>query len=1032
MTTPDLRQQLQSTLGSAYVLERELGGGGMSRVFLAEEVSLGRQVVVKVLPPELAATVNIDRFRREIQLAAQLQHPHIVPLLAAGISDGLPYYTMPFVTGESLRARLARSGELPINDTIRILRDVLSALSYAHEQGIVHRDIKPDNVLLSKHHAVVTDFGVAKALSVATNVGSSLTSVGIALGTPAYMAPEQAAADPATDHRADIYALGAMAYEMLTGYKVFGDRSPQQMLAAHAVEQPTRVETRRPTVPPVLASLVMSALAKRPADRPQSVDEMLATLDSAGSLSGGTGASSGESATRGNVVAATSDSGKAPVDAGGSRPPDKSSLLLSTLARKRNVLVALALLIVAGIAGFAVSMRKGDSASQVLDRELVVVVPFRVAGAEASLSYLREGMLDLLAAKLTGEGGPRAADPRSVLSAWRRVTPSEQEDLSASENVKLAAALGAGQIILGSIVGTPSRLVMNATVFEVPSGRQIRSEATVEGPADSLASLVDQLTVQLLSLQAGEDQQNLAELASASLPAIRAYLDGKVAYRRGRYESATEHFHKALQIDSTFALAAIGLIVSSNWSGGDLIATGVRRAWESREKLSERDRMLLLGYAGLSYPVLPSVREGLVGLKGAAKLGPDQPDLLYEYGDILWHFGGTIGIPNSVKAASDMFARAYALDSSFAPAIEHLVDYAVITGDAPGIARLSARYLALDSVADHAAYIRWRAAVALGDSAALRQVRKKFPSLDLQNAWRIAGTAMLEGIGLRDADAVTAVLFARGEGQVQVQRVAVRLALNRGRQQSARALELVEMQRLPNDPRPPSDLLGSILYWDADRGDAATAVRAVERLALGPLRQRQHGQGRQHIAACTLGLWRLSNNDVKGARVVLPILRSTLRAAQESGYVTTQPTCLPYVETAIDIKLNPARLSANLRKLDAVSLMGSLDFFWIPFNIELARLYETSGDARKALEVIRRRPYHWAEGTEYLTTNLREEGRLAAKAGDREGAVRAYSHYLRLRDNPDAALLPQADSVRAALQRLGVPVSAFDRKPRAR
>src|ERR1700716_3919867 len=199
----DLRDQLQATLGNAYILERELGGGGMSRVFIAEDTSLGRKVVVKVLLPDLAATVNIERFRREIQLAAKLQHPHIVPVLSAGISDGLPYYTMPFSEGESLRARLARSGELPVHDTARILRDVLSALSYAHEHGVVHRDIKPENILLTGPFAVVTDFGVAKALSASTNESTLVTTVGMVLGTPAYMAPEQAAGDPAANHRAD-------------------------------------------------------------------------------------------------------------------------------------------------------------------------------------------------------------------------------------------------------------------------------------------------------------------------------------------------------------------------------------------------------------------------------------------------------------------------------------------------------------------------------------------------------------------------------------------------------------------------------------------------------------------------------------------------------------------------------------------------------------------------------------------------------------------------------------------------------------
>ncbi|HXY30086.1 MAG TPA: serine/threonine-protein kinase, partial [Gemmatimonadaceae bacterium] len=191
----DLRQRLQATLGSAYTLEQELGGGGMSRVYAATETALGRKVVVKLLPPDLAEGVSVERFKREIQLAAQLQQAHIVPLLAAGESGGLPYYTMPLVEGHSLRTRLA-AGPLPVTEAIGIMRDVAKALAYAHEHGVVHRDIKPDNVLLSGGSAVVTDFGVAKALSASKRApGGTLTQIGTSLGTPAYMAPEQAAAD---------------------------------------------------------------------------------------------------------------------------------------------------------------------------------------------------------------------------------------------------------------------------------------------------------------------------------------------------------------------------------------------------------------------------------------------------------------------------------------------------------------------------------------------------------------------------------------------------------------------------------------------------------------------------------------------------------------------------------------------------------------------------------------------------------------------------------------------------------------------
>ena len=291
----DFRDRLQGVLANRYRLERELGGGGMSRVFVAEETQLARQVVIKVLPPAATASLEAGRFEREIQVAASLHHPHIVQLLAAGGADGILWYAMPFVEGESLSERLQR-GTLPVLETMRLLREVADALAYAHGRGIVHRDIKPGNIMLAGRHALVTDFGVAKALAAGQRPGAdaasaaditSLTSVGMALGTPAYMAPEQAVADPNVDHRADIYSLGVVAYEMLTGGSPYHATTPQALLAAHVTQPAEPIGARRDDLPADLAAIIMRCLAKAPADRFPTASALVDALELVGTPSGG-------------------------------------------------------------------------------------------------------------------------------------------------------------------------------------------------------------------------------------------------------------------------------------------------------------------------------------------------------------------------------------------------------------------------------------------------------------------------------------------------------------------------------------------------------------------------------------------------------------------------------------------------------------------------------------------------------------------------------------------------------------------------
>jgi len=286
MTSVSPSDPLVTALADRYRIVRELGAGGMATVYLAEDVKHGRQVALKVLRDDLTASLGKERFLREISIAAALTHPHILALYDSGEAAGRLFYVMPYVEGLSLRQRLTRTGELPIGEAVRALRDIADAMAYAHKRNVVHRDLKPENVMLSERHALVTDFGVAKALSAATG-RQVLTTLGVALGTPTYMSPEQATADPQLDHRSDIYSFGVMAYELLTGHTPFEGGTPQEVLARHVTTAAAPITGHRASIPPALAALVMRCLEKKPADRWQSAEEMLPQLEALLTPSGG-------------------------------------------------------------------------------------------------------------------------------------------------------------------------------------------------------------------------------------------------------------------------------------------------------------------------------------------------------------------------------------------------------------------------------------------------------------------------------------------------------------------------------------------------------------------------------------------------------------------------------------------------------------------------------------------------------------------------------------------------------------------------
>lgn len=517
----DLREQLQRTLGDAYTIERELGGGGMSRVFTATERALGRTVVVKVIAPELAEGVSAERFAREIQLAASLQQANIVPLLSAGDAGGVPYYTMPFVQGESLRGRLASGTPLSISEGVGILRDVARALSYAHARGVVHRDIKPENVLLSHGAAVVTDFGIAKAVSAARTMsgGATLTQAGTSIGTPAYMAPEQVAGDPKVDHRADLYAWGCLAYEVFSGAPPFVRDTPQRVLAAHLAEEPAPLAVRRANLPLSLANLVMRCLAKDPAQRPANADEILRDLDAAFTP----GATSAE------------------------RPASERGR-----ATRRNLLIGAVAIAVVATAAFVVTRnhaRTTSSPSAALDRSVAVLPLANLSGDKAD-DYFGVGLSEDITRALSKNG----------VRVIGRVSAGALQAKGMDERA-IARQLGVGSLLTGSVQRADGQIRINVSLVAAADGA-VRWTEKYDRPLTNMFAVQDEIARSvadmLLGALGGARAATATRMETADPEAYALFLQGQVLFNRRTAQSlnqAISLFERATTRDPKFARA---------------------------------------------------------------------------------------------------------------------------------------------------------------------------------------------------------------------------------------------------------------------------------------------------------------------------------------------------------------------------------------------------------------------------------------------------------------------------------------------
>jgi tetratricopeptide (TPR) repeat protein len=641
-TLIDHVERLRSALADRYLLGRELGRGGMAHVYLAHDVHHDRDVAIKVLRPELATSLGAERFLREIQIEAKLQHPHILPLHESGSAGDILFYVMPYVEGETLKDRLRREHQLPIDVALRITREVCDALSYAHGQGVVHRDIKPGNILLSANHAIVADFGIARAVSAAG--GEPLTESGLAVGTPEYMSPEQASGDVSVDGRSDVYALGCVLYEMLAGEPPFHGRTPQAVLARHRSDSPPSLRVVRPNVSTAVQSAIEVALAKVPADRFGTADEFRAALDTTTTPA----AHQPARAARGVLV-------------------------------RRGAAVAVAVLAAAGAWRWARSLHSD------LDPNRVVVFPLRETGLTGNDKGAGENVATYIGYALEG------TRPLSWLEGWDFLDAQQRADagrLTTSVAGRISRARRAGYYIDGSIVSGPETVTVVLRLHDV-NGDSLRKTA---GASASAGASLPQLGLRavgdlLPSLLAPGRQVDVSALSERNPAAIANFLQGEREYRRMRFARALDYYRAAVRTDSAFALAALKGAEAANWpqvSSEDeqLINVALSREGLLPYRHAVFARGLRDYFAGAADSAVRRFRQ-------AIELDSTWSEAWMALGEVYYHLLPRAEPLDSLATAA--FERSRRADSSFTPPLLHLAEIALRQGDVPGAERLVAQ-----------------------------------------------------------------------------------------------------------------------------------------------------------------------------------------------------------------------------------------------------------------------------------------------------------------------------------------------------
>jgi len=806
----------------------------------------------------------------------------------------------------------------------------------------------------------VADVGIARAITAAGS--EALTETGLGVGTPLYMSPEQGAGEN-MDGRSDQYALACVLYEMLAGEPPFTGRTAQAIMARRLTDPVPPLRTMRESVPVHVEQAIHRALSKSPADR---------------------------FATARHFAEALAEPGGPVVHGSGGGP------------RRRWPWITAAAGVLAVLLGVAMVWHL-RSPSAPLDPALVAVFPFRLIGTDTSYNALREGMVDVLEVKFSGAGGARIVPARTALAAWRRAVGPQGEDLDQQEARGVARRLRAGAVLLGTVVATPERLILNGSLLDAEVGR-VRAEVKVDGTPDSLLSLVDRFAAQLVALGAGERADRLASLTSASLPALYAYLAGKAAHRAGKFSTAVQHFGRALQLDSTFARAAVGYLGAAVWAGdpGEY-GRAERLARTYRNRLSPRERVLLDAFVGPQYPEPPQPGERIQAWEHAVRQVADDPDVWTNLGDAYFHEGATVGIEEPYRRAAEAFDRALALDTALnvEPAI-HLLQIAGMEGDTAKVRRLVSRFPEDDA---ENAYLRLEAGAVLGDSAMLATARRVVDSTG-SNVGQLLSDALTFGFAIQEAEhraAVREVNLKRSRPGLRRWRSAFThydFYLQLGRPAAA-AVTNAQLIQGEAGASAISSILIYALYGYVDSTAAAEALARVAPIADAPLARDSSEREEQYWGICGVEWWRLAHGDTRTARAAIGRLAGSMTG------------CGAMLEALLAAAEHRPDANAAFGRLDTLILAGGARPGWV---MVVARWREGQGDIQGALRATRQCDQY---GMVLLRSYcLREEGRLATLVGDRAGAIKAYSHYLALRYNPEPSVKPEVERVRAELAQL--------------